>query len=44
MQTCIEMTKNVKAQVEHAQKEIKANVPWIEVMTSKKEHEWIRWK
>ena len=31
MQTWAEMTKDAKAQVEHAQKEIKANAPWIEV-------------
>ena len=40
MQTCIEMTKNVKAQVEHAQKEIKANTPWIELVKKQQRNSW----
>ena len=34
-----EIANDTNAQDEHAQKEIKANVGWIEVGKSKKEHQ-----
>ena len=36
IQTWEEITKDAKAQDEHAQKEIKANVAWIEVVEKQK--------
>ena len=36
MQTWADMARDAKAQAEHAQKEIKANAPWIEVVKKQK--------
>ena len=36
MQTWADMAKDAKAQAEHAQKEIDANTPWIEVVKKQK--------
>ena len=36
MQTWVDMAKEAKAQVQHAQKEIKANAPWIDVVKKQK--------
>ena len=36
MQTWADMARDAKAQAKHAQKEIKANAPWIEVVKKQK--------
>ena len=36
MQTWTDMVKDVKAQADHAQKEMKGNAPWIEVVKKQK--------